>query len=322
MRATPLPTRLIAILLLCTPPAVAAETLIVLNKAEATASLIDLETGAERARLATGDGPHEVAVSSDGRLAVVTNYGGRRAGDSLSVIDLSTPSVTRTLSTAPFSRPHGIEFVDEDTLIVTLEADRSVALIDLDGRIGTAFETDQGGSHMLVLSPDGSRVFVANMASGSATAIDLADGSRRIVPTGDGAEGIAVTPDGDELWVTNREDDSVSILDASSLRVLATVPAAGFPIRVKFAPDGSYAVVSGYRNDTLTVIDRVTRRTSRVVVLPGRGPIGVLFHPDGDSLFVALTRDDRVLRLSTDDWSVTDSYEVGANPDGLGLSLR
>ena len=48
-----------------------AETLVVLNKSEATASLIDLESGAVRATLPTGNGPHEAAVSPDGRLALV-----------------------------------------------------------------------------------------------------------------------------------------------------------------------------------------------------------------------------------------------------------
>ena len=46
-------------------------TLVVLNKAEASASLLDVATGHEIARLPTGDGPHEAAISPDGRTAVV-----------------------------------------------------------------------------------------------------------------------------------------------------------------------------------------------------------------------------------------------------------
>jgi len=49
----------------------ASGTLIVLNKAEASASLIDLASGEEILRLETGVGPHEVAVSPDGKTAVV-----------------------------------------------------------------------------------------------------------------------------------------------------------------------------------------------------------------------------------------------------------
>ncbi|MBM4014869.1 MAG: hypothetical protein FJ293_07885 [Planctomycetes bacterium] len=56
------------------PPAASASgTLIVLNKAAAIASLIDLAAGKEVARVATGVGPHAVIVSPDGRIAVVAD---------------------------------------------------------------------------------------------------------------------------------------------------------------------------------------------------------------------------------------------------------
>ena len=55
----------------------AAGTVIVLNKAEATASFLDEATGRVVATLPTGTGPHEVAVSPDGRTAVACNYGRR-----------------------------------------------------------------------------------------------------------------------------------------------------------------------------------------------------------------------------------------------------
>lgn len=73
-------------------------TLIVLNKSDDTADLIDLGTGQSIATLPTGDGPHEVAVSPDGRYAVVTNYG--RAswpGSSLSIIDIAHKKYLKSL---------------------------------------------------------------------------------------------------------------------------------------------------------------------------------------------------------------------------------
>lgn len=51
-----------------------ADTLIVGNKAEDTISFIDLGTGEEVARRETGQSPHEIAVSPDGKLAVVVSY--------------------------------------------------------------------------------------------------------------------------------------------------------------------------------------------------------------------------------------------------------
>ncbi len=49
-------------------PGVDAATLVVLNKAEATASLIDLDTGKVKKTIPTGDGPHVLIWTSDLRL--------------------------------------------------------------------------------------------------------------------------------------------------------------------------------------------------------------------------------------------------------------
>src|SRR5678809_1370978 len=59
--------------------AATADTLVVLNKSDATASLIDLAKGTAVATLPTGQAPHEVDVSPDGKRALVANYGTREA---------------------------------------------------------------------------------------------------------------------------------------------------------------------------------------------------------------------------------------------------
>ena len=54
-------------------------TIIVANMGDHTATLIDVATKRVVATLPTGQGAHEVAVSRDGRWAVVSNYGVRGA---------------------------------------------------------------------------------------------------------------------------------------------------------------------------------------------------------------------------------------------------
>ncbi len=90
--------------------------LLVLLKNTAAMSLLDVTKGEEVARVAVGDGPHEVAVAPDGRTAVVCNYGGRTPGSTLSVIDVPTAKVLRTIDLLVGDgerrhlRPHGIAF--------------------------------------------------------------------------------------------------------------------------------------------------------------------------------------------------------------------
>ena len=83
-------------------------TLIVLNKSGHDAAFIDLASGEIVSTLPTGQGPHELVVSGDGRWAVGTDYSG---GNSLTVFDISVPEVVHTIDLSDYPRPHGLVFL-------------------------------------------------------------------------------------------------------------------------------------------------------------------------------------------------------------------
>src|SRR5215217_8434442 len=62
--------------------------LVALNKAEGSLTIIDPKDMKVLGKVPTGDNPHEVVLSADGRTAFVANYGAQTPGSSLSVIDL------------------------------------------------------------------------------------------------------------------------------------------------------------------------------------------------------------------------------------------
>jgi len=316
-----------------------AGTLVVLNKSEASASLIDLDTGREAARLRVGDGPHEAAASPDGRSVVVGNYGGKVAGNTLSVIDVARAEVTRTVTLDEFQRPHGLQFLDERRVIVTAEAQASVLVVDVTtGRIEAVIATGQRVAHMVAAPPGGARGYVANIGSGSVSVLDLRAGAVVAhVPTGKGAEGVDVSPDGSEVWVSNRAEDTLTVVDAASLKVLATLPAAGFPIRVRFDPAGERAFVTVPRDDALLVFDRRRRALERRIALPtgavqtegrllgamfGRStvPIGVVADGSGRRVFVAQSNADQVAEFDATDGRLLRVIATGKEPDGLAWS--
>lgn len=325
-----------------TPPAAGAGTLIVLNKAAASASLIDPATGATLATLPTGTGPHEVAVSPDGRLAVVTDYGAAGApGSSLTVLDLAGRRVARTIDLAPLRRPHGIAWLpDSQRVLVTVEADSAVAVVHVpEGRVEGTVRTGQAVSHMLALSPDGAHAYVANIGSGTVTMLDVwGRHVLRTVPTGRGAEGLAVTPDGAELWVANREENTVTILDAITLAPLDTLRSGDFPIRVAFTPDGETALVTNARSGELRLFERYTRDTLATIAMrfdstrargtmlgaafgSGTGvPIGILVAPDGRRAFIANANADVVTVVDLAARRIAGYLATGREPDGLGWS--
>jgi YVTN family beta-propeller protein len=108
---------------------------------------------------------------------------------------------------------------------VTTEGSKTLLVVDIvAGKVTSAIETDQSGSHMVALAPTHDRAFVANIGSGSVSVIDLKTRQRVAnIPSGAGTEGIAVSRDQREVWATNRGGDTVSIIDIASPKIAATL---------------------------------------------------------------------------------------------------
>lgn len=333
-----MPARLLPAALLCLAIAgpAAAETLVVLNKAADTASLVDLASGRERAVLPVGTGPHEAAVSPDGRWALVANYGRPgRPGRSLSLVDIAAARVVATHVLGEHDKPHGIAW-QGDVAWVTSESRQ--ALVGWSARTGervAELPTGQAGSHMVALHPDGRLAYVANLGDDSVSVMDLKAGKRiAIWETGKGAEGLAVSPDGRELWVGHREAGDVAAFDARTGRELARLPAPGFPIRVTITPDGSRVLVSCAADGVVRVYDRAARRALGVVGFDRRArsgtgrlfgdrfgdsplPIGIVVPPASDRAWVALAGADAIAEVDLGSLAVRRWLPSGMEPDGM-----
>ncbi len=328
-----------ALLTIVTVPAAGAATLVVANKAEATASLIDLSRGQVVATLPTGDGPHEVGISPDGRHALVTNYGRETAGHTLTLIDIAGARVAGTIDLGEAStRPHGVEWVDETRAAVTVEDQKALVIVDVPAaRITASIDTGQQISHMVDLDRARQRAYVTSIGSGSLTVIDLAAGTRLgVVPTGEGAEGVAVAPGGEQVWVTNRAADTVTVIDAGSLEVVRTLPAAGFPIRAT-ATAGHRVLVTRARAGDLMIFDAGGRQDPAIVAFDLESmdveerlfgdrfgdssvPIGVVTDPDGRRAWVAHANADVITEIDLAKGAVKRLLRAGREPDGMGYS--
>jgi YVTN family beta-propeller protein len=314
------------------------DLLLVVNKGEASVSMVDPDAREVTATIDVGEGPHEVAASPDGALAVVTNYGTRDApGNSITVLDIRERRAIRTIDLGEHTRPHGVAWLpDGSEVLVTTEGSKHLVCVDPRSEAITCeIGTEQEVSHMVAITPDGRRAFVANIGSGSITAIDLAERQKLAdVATGAGAEGVAVSPDGREVWVTNRGDDTVTVLDVDSLEVRETFTSSSFPIRAHISADGSTVLVTNARSGTLSVFSRDGEEVRHVedmgVAAPEPDPervlghfegttlpIGVVTSGDGRRAFVAHALADRVSILDLKTLETLAIIEVGNEPDGM-----
>ncbi|MBI4466641.1 MAG: beta-propeller fold lactonase family protein [Acidobacteria bacterium] len=308
----------------------AGEILVVLNKSDHEAALVDPASYAVAAKLPTGKGPHEAATSPDGRFAYVSNYGsfavfrqGERPrmepGNTLTVIDLNQLAVKATFDLGSYTQPHGL-WVSRDGSRLWVTCEGAQAVLELDAQTGAilkAWKTNQNVSHMVVPAPDERKLYVANIGSGSVTVIDRTTDGVKSIPTGAGAEGIDVAPDGREVWVSNRGAHSVSVIHTASDRVLATFESGGqVPIRVKFTPDGRQAWVSNAQSNSVSVFDARTRQLIGTIEV-GAVPVGILMTPDGRRAFVANTNANQVTVIDVPGRQILRTFTTGTEPDGM-----
>ncbi|MEN1973362.1 beta-propeller fold lactonase family protein [Luteimonas sp. MJ204] len=318
--------------------------LLVGNKSAASVWRLGMAGGAKLGEAGTGQGPHEIAVVPGRRSAVVADYGtGDAPGNTLTVLDLDSDA-SRTISLGENTRPHGMRFLPGGRrLLATTEGSDALVVVDIDaGTVERVIDIGPGKGHMVALSADGAVAYASKVDSGHVVRVDLAAARAarddtdprtavRESPAGAGAEGIDVAPDG-TVWVSNREDGTVTVHDPDSLAVLDTLASPGFPIRLVFTPDGRHALVTNARAATLSVFDAATRESVASVSLEPDGvelhetmlgraalPIGAIADPAGGRVFVAVSGADRIAVIDTASWQVTGYWETGREPDALGI---
>jgi len=285
------------------------------NKAENTVSVVDTTTLEVTRTIPVGSNPHELAVTPDRAKAYVGNAG----GNTISVIDLESRREATTISSPDFAFPHGIAFTpDSSRALVTSERNRKIFVIDaVQNSILHDIDTDQGGTHMVVIDSRGEHAYFTNRESNTVSFMDLE--SYEVfanVAVGQGSEGFGLSPDDTEIWVANRGEGTLSVIDVDNRSVMATIPAGQSPNRVAFTADGNNVLVGEGGN--LLVFDRATR--SLVESVPLGGALGMVASaPDSERVYVAAGSDGRVYVIDTASWTVSGSIDVGRGPDGLAI---
>jgi YVTN family beta-propeller protein len=301
---------------------VSGPRLVVLNKEDATLVTMDPATGKVLGRVPTGEGPHEVTVSADGRTAFVGNYGGASGpGTSISVIDLVAMKELRRFDVTPLRRPHGMFFAD-GKVYFTAETNRIVARYDpASNQVDWLLGTGQASTHMVWVNPDATRMYTANIGSDSITIVERGANAQTwnqtVVPVGKGPEGFDLSPDGRELWAAQSRDGGVSIINLEQKKVIGTIDLkTKRSNRLKFTPDGKLALVTDLDAGELLVVDVATRAVTRKIPL-GKMVEGILMQPDGARAYVAVNGENYIAVLDLKTLTVTGRLEPGKGPDGM-----
>lgn len=230
------------------------------NFGDGTVSIVSVESLSLERTIATGRGTHGVAFGPDGRYLFATNA----QEDTLSVIEAGTFSHEAKIRVGDFPEYVGVTGDGSTVFTTNLGGEGSVTLLDNrgpDSRVTREFGLGLD-PHGWDVSPDGTKIAIANLGSASVYLLDAATfaqtarfdtgATREFVPFL--TEDAAFLTD-DEVWVTNIGTDYVSILDLAKNRTAGRIAVGPTPHGVAFSRDRSLAFVSLYKPGELVIVD-------------------------------------------------------------------
>jgi len=132
--------------------------------------------------------------------------------------------------------------------------------------------------------------------------------------------GIALSPDGSKAFVTNRNDDTVSVINTTTSTVISTVNVGDAPLGITLNFDGSKAYITNSNAGTISVINTATNVVTATIATIGSGASCIMLSPDGSKAYVTDANTDKVFVINTSTNTVTDTIDVADGPIRIVLS--
>ncbi len=242
---------------------------------------IDPATGKPGAPIPVED-PYNLYFTPDGRFAIVVAERMQR----LDFRDPHTMAIRNPLAVSCNGVDHMDFSADGTYLIASCEFAGTLIKVDVATQkvVGTLalpkLGKTLGKPQDVKLSPDGRIFYIADMNANGVYEVDGATMKLLgFIPTGKNAHGLYVSRDSKVLYVSNRGEGSVSVIDFATRKVTATwhIP-GGSPDMGGVSADGTTLWLAGRNNSEVYAINTSTGQlVGRLKV--GKGPHGLCLWP-------------------------------------------
>ncbi|MFJ9544048.1 hypothetical protein ACIRPX_43535 [Streptomyces sp. NPDC101225] len=255
------------------------KTLWVNNDRGNTLTPIDPSTGKAGKSVDVHD-PYNLYFTPDGKYAIVMASLDRE----LVFRDAHSMKRVKTVPVSCYGVNHADFSADGRYFIVSCEFSGELLKVDTEKMkvIGQEKLPFDGAKPQDVkLAPDGSRFYIADMVANGVWILDGDKFSRpTLLPTGKGAHGLYVSRDSREMYISNRDEGTISIFDFTENRLTKKwrLPNGGSPDMGGVSADGKVLWLSGRYNAEVYAIDtRTGEQLARIKV--GSGPHGLAVYP-------------------------------------------
>ena len=225
----------------------ATNRIYVANDGSASVSVIDGASDTVIATIATSHLPYTLAVDETANKVYVTHtYAG-----AVTVIDGATNSVQEL----KVGDADGV-VTDARTHTVFLTTYEDPNLRILDGATGAVTRAAIGPHTWgMVFDEETSTLFLAHTAAGEVVALDEKTHSTSAIPVGKIPCAIAINPVTRRLYAVNYGDETLSVIDLQTRKVIATLPVGKHPQGIAIDSKANRVYVANVHGDSVTVID-------------------------------------------------------------------
>jgi len=223
--------------------------------------------------------PYNLYFTPDGKSAIVVAEMQRR-------LDFFDPQTwkRRSFIQVPCRGINHMDYsADGRYLIAACEFSGDILKIDWQGQKVLGKIHLGGMPQDVKLSPDGKVFYVADLV---AKGVYLLDGKTfqkvGFIPTGKGAHGLYPSRDARYLYISNRGEGSVSVLDFATRKLVARwkIPGGGSPDMGGVSADGKELWLSGRYNGEVYVFNSDIKKGGLIQrIKVGRGPHGLAVYP-------------------------------------------
>jgi YVTN family beta-propeller protein len=247
------------------------------NEGSSSLTVLDIHTGRASGRISIPF-PYNLYFTPDGTKAV-------DVVERLQRVEFRDPHDWHLLKSVGIPWPgcdHMDFSADGSYFLISTEWSGVVAKVDVN-KMELAGYVQVGGLPIdIKLAPAGDVFYVTNQGRMGVSVIDpIAMKEIQFIPTGRGAHGLQVSRDTKSLYVTNRLEGSISVIDFASRSVVAKwhVPGGGSPDMLQLNPDGTQLWASGRYHRTVYVFD--TRNGQLIARIPvGAEDHGLTYFPN------------------------------------------
>lgn len=214
-------------------------------------SRINLTTKKIDAVFPVGSVPKVVKVTPNNKYILVSNW----CSYTVSIISVETGKTVKSIKIGRY--PRGIAISDDSQYAYVAEMGGSnIHRIDLSDFSQTLVPVGSN-PRAVVLSPDGTKMYVTMNISGKVQAWDLVNNKTiKSVKTGKAARSLDISSDGSALFVVNFDSDTVSKVRASDMKILQTIKVCNEPIGVTYDSSTNRTWVACYGGALKVFVNR------------------------------------------------------------------